>query len=289
MPNRYVREDAIESEAVNRLGWQAEVFWRRLINRVDDFGRHTANRELLRASIFPLHLNKVSGADVGKLLLECEHAGLLSTWKGEDGKEYLAMHKWEKGRAKESKYPAPPAAVCERLRTYVYKCAHPPAHVPDTDSDPDPDTDSVPPTPSSSSRSAKEPSARPGATDHHDDALAGQDWQGMTLEQAMALLGQHFPDIDIWGEFQRFKLMRANQGQKPTWRPFIGWLRKASPVMNLGSKNPAKAVTHRLPSPEDWQRFIADEYPDAKNPGPPQDAPPSLLAEFQQWKEKQKP
>lgn len=286
MPNRYVREDAIESEAVNRLGWLAEVFWRRLINRVDDFGRLTANRELLRASIFPLHLNKVSGADVGKLLLECEHAGLLSTWKGEDGKDYLAMHKWEKGRAKESKYPAPPASVAERLRTYVYKCAHPPAHVPDSDSDPD--TDPVPPPPSSVSQVVRASAPRPRSTDG-DDVLMGQDWQGMTQDEALALLGQHFPTIDIWGEFQRFKLMRANQGQKPTWRPFIGWLRKASPVMQLGAKNPAKPASRRLPALEDWQRFIADEYPDAKDPGPPQDAPASLLGEFHHWKEKQKP
>lgn len=286
MPNRYVREDAIESEAVNRLGWQAEVFWRRLINRVDDFGRLTANRELLRASIFPLHLNKVSGAEIGKLLLECEHAGLLSTWKGEDGKEYLAMHKWEKGRAKESKYPEPPVAIRERLQTYVYKCAHPPAVVPDSDSAPD--TASVPPPPSSASQVVTEPAVRPETTNHHDDALAGQDWQGMTQEQALALLGQHFPNADIWGEFQRFKTMRASQGQKPTWKPFIGWLRKASPVMDLGAKSPSKAASRRLPAVEDWQRFIAAEYPDAKDPGPPQDAPATLLREFHHWKDKQR-
>ena len=285
MPNRYVREDAIESEAVNRLGWQAEVFWRRLINRVDDFGRHTANRELLRASIFPLHLNKVSGADVGKLLLECEHAGLLSTWKGEDGREYLAMHNWEKGRAKERKYPSPPAAIAERLRTYVYKCAHPPAHVPD--SDPDTDTDPVPPLPSSVRRSVKAPPSRPPVTNNnHDDALLSQDWSAMTQDEAMALLGQHFPGLDIMGEFQRFKLIRTNQGQQPTWRPFIAWLRKASPVMQLAAKKTAKPASRPFPAPEDWQAFIADEYPDAKDPGPPQDAPPSLLGEFQQWKQK---
>ena len=132
MHNRYVRDGAIESERVNRLGWQAEVFWRRLINRVDDFGRYTAHPELLRAKIFPMQLNKVSASDVSKLLLECEQAGLIGTWKGErDGKPYLVMAIWEKGRAKDSHYPEPPADVYKRLQAFV--------NVPDSDPDPDPD------------------------------------------------------------------------------------------------------------------------------------------------------
>ena len=59
MPNRYIREAAIESEGVNALSWQGEVFFRRLLNRVDDFGRFTASLALLRANIFPLQLDKV--------------------------------------------------------------------------------------------------------------------------------------------------------------------------------------------------------------------------------------
>lgn len=133
MPNRYVRESAIESETVDRLSWAGEVFWRRLINKVDDFGRFTANPELLRAALFPLRLNKVSAADIGKMILECEQSGLISTWKGEDGKAYLVMHKWERGRAKESRYPKPP--------TDANICFHVSANVPDSDADSDNDTD----------------------------------------------------------------------------------------------------------------------------------------------------
>lgn len=133
MPNRYVRESAIESETVDRLSWAGEVFWRRLINRVDDFGRFTANPELLRAALFPLRLNKVSAADIGKMLLECEQAGLVSTWKGEDGKAYMVMHKWEMGRAKASKYPEPPTHVNTCLVTF--------ADAPDSDTDSDTDND----------------------------------------------------------------------------------------------------------------------------------------------------
>lgn len=141
MPNRYVREDAIESERVNALSWQGEVFFRRLINRVDDFGRHSASLPLLRASIFPLQLDKVSEKDVKRLLDEAEACGLLATYQS-DGKSYLALAKWEKARAIKSKYPEPPAEICERLQTFVYRSGQASTDAPDSDTDTDSDTDS---------------------------------------------------------------------------------------------------------------------------------------------------
>lgn len=123
MPNRYVRESAIESEPVNSLSWQAEVFFRRLLNRVDDFGRFTANTALLRASIFPLQLDRVTEADVQRLLSECEFAGLLFIYSS-SGKQFIILNKWEKGRAKESKYPPPDADTIKRMQTYVCRCSH---------------------------------------------------------------------------------------------------------------------------------------------------------------------
>ena len=123
MPNRYVRESAIESESVNSLSWQAEVFFRRLLNRVDDFGRFTANTALLRASIFPLQLDRVTEADVQRLLSECEAAGLLFSYSYAC-KRFIVMNKWEKGRAKESKYPPPDEDTIKRMQTYVYRCSH---------------------------------------------------------------------------------------------------------------------------------------------------------------------
>ena len=139
MPNRYVRESAIESESVNSLSWQAEVFFRRLLNRVDDFGRFTANTALLRASIFPLQLDRVTEADVQRLLSECEAAGLLFSYSYAC-KRFIVMNKWEKGRAKESKYPPPDEDTIKRMQTYVYRCSHmsptpTPTPTPITDSD----------------------------------------------------------------------------------------------------------------------------------------------------------
>ena len=155
MPNRYIREDAIESEALNAVSWQAEVFYRRLLNRVDDFGRFTANHALLRASIFPLQLEKVRDSDMPRLLAECEKAGLLFVYSA-DSKPWLVINKWEKGRASSSKIPSPPADICEQMRTFVYSrkhlrtsaniCKHLHTDAPDSapDSDADSDTDADP-------------------------------------------------------------------------------------------------------------------------------------------------
>lgn len=125
MPNRYIREGIIESEAVNMLSWQAEVFYRRLINRVDDFGRFTAHPALLRASLFPLQIEKVREADMSRLLLECEQAGLLYVYATNE-KRFLVLNKWEKGRAAASHYPAPPDAITARLdgREYLGSGVH---------------------------------------------------------------------------------------------------------------------------------------------------------------------
>lgn len=140
MPNRYVRESAIESEPMNTLCWQGEVFYRRLLNRADDFGRYTANPALLRASIFPLQLDRVRDSDIPRLLAECEKAGLLFVY-AVAGKQFLVLNKWEVGRAKRSEYPAPPADICERMQTYVYVSKQTHAHVPDSDSDTDANSD----------------------------------------------------------------------------------------------------------------------------------------------------
>jgi hypothetical protein len=185
MPNRYVRESAIESERVDKLTWAGEVFYRRLINRVDDFGRFTANPELLRASLFPLRVNKVSAADIGKWLSECETADLVSTWKGNDGKHYLVMHRWEGGRAKSSKYPEPPGAILKRMHERVYTCEQ--AQTDSPDSDPDPDNDSDP---------VSDPPLPPKGRKRNPKTLIPADWK--PTPETLAWCAEHrLPEPDF--------------------------------------------------------------------------------------------
>lgn len=108
MPNRIIREGIISSEAVCSLSWPAEVFYRRLLSVVDDFGRFSAHQSMLRAACYPLQLDKVGNADIAKWLGETQKAGLVSVYTVET-KQYLEVHKFDQRvRAEKSKYPARP-------------------------------------------------------------------------------------------------------------------------------------------------------------------------------------
>lgn len=106
MPDRIVREGILESDAVNSLSWAGEVFYRRLINVVDDFGNFHGKPELILAKLYPLKLDRVSVADIGKWLTECVTAGLVSKYEVQ-GKAYVSIEKFDqKGlKRKVSKFP----------------------------------------------------------------------------------------------------------------------------------------------------------------------------------------
>lgn len=120
MPNRILREGVLTSEPVNSLSWPAEVFYRRLMSVVDDFGRYYAKPELLRAACYPLQLDKVGNQDVAKWLAETQKAGLVMAYTIE-GKQYLELHNFrQQVRAMRSKFPAPD----EQARSTCVASAH---------------------------------------------------------------------------------------------------------------------------------------------------------------------
>ena len=107
MPNRVLREGILTSERVCSLSWEAEVFYRRLMSVVDDFGRYTAHPALLRASLYPLQLEKVREASMERFLLECEKARLVRLYAVR-GKRYIEVLNFRQHkRATVSKFPAP--------------------------------------------------------------------------------------------------------------------------------------------------------------------------------------
>lgn len=107
MPNRILREGILTSERVARLAWAEEVFYRRLMSAVDDFGRYYANPALLRAMLYPLQIDKVSDSDIAKWLTACVNAALVRVYPAKDGKRYLELLDFrQQVRAKESKFPA---------------------------------------------------------------------------------------------------------------------------------------------------------------------------------------
>lgn len=108
MPNRILRDGILTSESVASLGWPEEVFYRRLMSVVDDFGCYYANPTLLRAACYPLQLDKVSDADIGKWLACVQKAALVSVYPAPDGKRYLKLLNFrQQVRAAKSKFPQP--------------------------------------------------------------------------------------------------------------------------------------------------------------------------------------
>lgn len=112
MPNRILREGILTSERVNVLSWEEEVFYRRLMSVVDDFGRFSAHPALLRAALYPLKLDTVRDANLERLLAAVEQARLVRVYEVA-GKRYVEMLDFRQhARAKESRYPQPPPSAC---------------------------------------------------------------------------------------------------------------------------------------------------------------------------------
>jgi DNA-binding transcriptional ArsR family regulator len=84
MPSRYLRDGILTSGKVCRLGWAEEVFYRRLMSVVDDYGLYYADHGLLRAACYPRQLNKVSDSNIGKWLTVLVEAALVSLYRAED-------------------------------------------------------------------------------------------------------------------------------------------------------------------------------------------------------------
>lgn len=128
MPNRILREGILTSERIAKLSWPAEVFYRRLMSVVDDFGRYYATPILLRSAAYPLQLDTVGNQDVGKWLTECVRAGLVRTY-AVNGKDYLEVLDFrQQVRAKESKFPHPPS-TCVASAQQMSGAGVAPAHL----------------------------------------------------------------------------------------------------------------------------------------------------------------
>lgn len=106
MPNRILREGILTSERIALLAWPEEVFYRRLMSIVDDFGRHEAGDQLLRAKLYPLQTDSVRAADIARWKAACLKAGVILCYEV-NGKQYLAVLDFNQQQRTPSKCPAP--------------------------------------------------------------------------------------------------------------------------------------------------------------------------------------
>lgn len=104
MPVRYLKPGVRDSELIDLLEPQTEVFFYRLLVTVDDFGRFDARPAMLKAACFPIK-DSVSAKDCEAMLIALARAGLVFVYEADGGK-VLQVQKWDnKPRASASKYP----------------------------------------------------------------------------------------------------------------------------------------------------------------------------------------
>lgn len=119
MPNRVLREGILDSDRIDRLDWPEEVFYRRLMSKVDDHGLFDARPAMLRTALYPLRVDRVREADITRWIAACEKAGVIALYE-HGGKPYGQMldTKWQ--TRSEPKFPTPPWGKCPQLRTDVH-------------------------------------------------------------------------------------------------------------------------------------------------------------------------
>lgn len=112
MPNRIIKESIRTSKSANQLSDFAFRLFVHLITYVDDFGRGSADPELIKGLCLPRR-REVTEAQIEKEIQNLAAAGIVTLYIA-DGEPYLQFSNWEKHqqvRSKRSKFPAPNEGV----------------------------------------------------------------------------------------------------------------------------------------------------------------------------------
>lgn len=248
MPDRIVRAGILTSEPINALSWAAEIFYRRLINAVDDYGRFDGRCSILRASLYPLKLDRVSERDVGTWLRNCEEAGLVTVYTVND-RPYIEILKFDQRlRAKTSKWPPPPSSVstCQQLTADATEA----------------DTET-------------ESNSESGTTGQISDEISGtppvlQEKNGVPYEKIVSLYHEKLPELPrcakLTGQRRGYIRQRWLEDLQnlQDWEKYFGIVRQSSFLMgkNKGSdgRPPFRADLAWLCRPENIVKVIEGKY-----------------------------
>ena len=121
MALRLLREGILTSERIDQLDAPAEVFYRRLMSKVDDYGLFDARLSILRTSLYPLRVDRVREADIARWIAACEKAGVIALYTFES-KPYLQMRDTRWQARSEPKWPLPPWGKSEPPSTAESGC-----------------------------------------------------------------------------------------------------------------------------------------------------------------------
>lgn len=108
MPNRLIKDSIRTSKSVNAMTDFQFRFWVYLITYVDDFGRGSADPELLKGFVFPRRKG-VTEDTIKKTLADLANTGSVILYEV-GGEPYLCFPNWSKHqtvRNKVSKFPSP--------------------------------------------------------------------------------------------------------------------------------------------------------------------------------------
>lgn len=129
MPSRLLREGILSSDRIDHLDFPAEVFYRRLMSKVDDYGLFDARPSILRSSLYPLRVDRVREADIARWIAACEMAGVIALYV-HGGKPYGQMVDTEWQTRSEPKHPLPPWGKGKPARAVENNCKQPKTPVP---------------------------------------------------------------------------------------------------------------------------------------------------------------
>lgn len=141
MPNRIIKESIRTSKTVNSLSDFQFRLWVYLITYVDDYGRGSADPELLKGFVFPRR-KRVSESDIKNALAELAGMGCIILYEV-DGESYFYFPNWgehQRIQTKKSKYPAPDDGIL--LESTVTYGDSPPESKSNTNPNTNPNTNS---------------------------------------------------------------------------------------------------------------------------------------------------
>ena len=108
MPNRIIKDSIRTSKSVNALTDFQFRLWLYLITYVDDYGRGSADAEILKGFVFPRR-KSVTEAQIQRGLDDLATTGMIRLYEA-DGEPYFCFPNWDKHQriqTKRSKFPDP--------------------------------------------------------------------------------------------------------------------------------------------------------------------------------------
>lgn len=114
MPTRLLRDGIIASPRINSLSAEAELFYRRLMSVVDDFGCYYGSPANIRPAVYPLLLDddnpfgrRYTDDQVRAYIGECVEQRLVTVYQV-DGVKYLRIENFQQQTRTKPKFPHPP-------------------------------------------------------------------------------------------------------------------------------------------------------------------------------------